>query len=294
MHPFSPALALVLGVLPVSAVEPGPSPWSAAQEDIAFPQRSPWASVRQTIGTTVIAIDYHRPAVRGRPIWGSLVPYHQVWRAGANEATTIRFSDDVRIQGQDVRAGTYSLFMIPRPDIWTVILNRRAKQWGAFEYDPRLDVLRIDVRPRANGNTNWLTYTLDPNGESAAYVEFQWEKVKVSFLVELDVEAITTTRMKKLFSQRPGDWKVYCEAAEYGLQQKVALPQAFAWVERSLALQRNPTNLAVKARLHFEAGQKSTALTLMQSALDLARKRKDPRSLTGPLEADLAAWQQGH
>lgn len=293
MRPLSPALALVLGVLTAPAMVPGPLPAAAALEDTPFPQRSPWASVQQTIGTTVIAVDYHRPAVRGRSIWGSLVPYHQVWRAGANEATTIRFSDDVKIQGQDVAAGTYSLFMIPRPDTWTVILNRRAKQWGAYEYDPRLDVVRVDVRPRANGHTNWLTYVLDPNGETTAYVQLFWEKVKVSFLVEVDVEAITTARMKKLFAQRPKDWKVYCEAAEYGLQQKVPLPQAFTWVERSLALQTNPTNLAVKARLHFEAGQRAAAIALMQSALDLARKRKAPGSVTGPLAADLAAWQQG-
>jgi len=295
MRPLSPALAMVLGILPVPAMVPGPAPTpvGATQEDTTFPQLSPWASVQQTIGTTVIAIDYHRPAVRGRAIWGSLVPYHQVWRAGANEATTIRFSDDVKIQGQEVSAGTYSLFIIPRPDIWTVILNRRAKQWGAYEYDPRLDVLRIDVRPRANGNTNWLTYALDPNGESTAYVQMLWEKVKLSLLVEVDVEAIITARMNKLFIQRPRDWKVYCEAAEYGLQQKVALAQAFAWVDRSLALQTHPTNLAVKARLHFEAGQKTAAITLMQSAIDLAQKRKAPGSVTGPLVADLAAWQKG-
>jgi len=289
-------LTVCLVTLPGTAAVPGSAtvPPGAAAEDTPFPQRSPWASVQQTIGTTVIRIDYHRPAVRGRAIWGALVPYHQVWRAGANEATTIQFSDDVKVEGQEVKAGTYSLFIIPRPDIWTVILNRRAKQWGAYEYDPRLDVLRLDLRPRTNGNTNWLIYVLDPNSESTAYVQLFWEKVKLSFLVEVDVEAITTARMKKLFAQHPGDWKVYCEAAEYGLQQSVTLPQAFAWVDRSLALQTNPTNLAVKARLHFAAGQRAQAIALMQSALDLARKRKAPGSVTGPLLADLAAWDQGH
>lgn len=286
-----PALVLSLGVLAAHAAAP-PLP-AGPTDDYVFPQRSPWASVQQTIGTTVIAIDYHRPAVRGRPIWGSLVPYNQVWRAGANEATTIRFSDPVRIQGHDVKAGTYSLFMIPRPGAWTVILNRQAKQWGAFAYDPRQDVLRIDVIPRTCPQTEWLTFALDPTSDSTTYVQLLWERVKVSFLVEVDVEGIVATRMKKLFAQRPNDWRVYSEAAEYGLQQTVPLSQAITWADRSLALQENPTNLAVKARLLHEAGQRPQAQALMEKALRLARSRKAPVTATGPMEKDLAYWKQG-
>lgn len=289
-----PVLALFLGVLPALAAPPGSMAAPAwAADDYVFPQRSPWASVQQTIGTTVIAIDYHRPAVRGRAIWGSLVPYNQVWRAGANEATTIRFSDPVRIQGHEVKAGTYALFMVPRPGAWTVIFNRRAKQWGAFEYDPRQDVLRIDVLPRTSPMTEWLTYALDPTSDSTAYVQLFWEKVKVSFLVEVDVEGIVAARMKKLFAQRPRDWRVYSEAAEYGLQQTVPLSQAITWADRSLAIQVNSTNLAVKARLLHEAGQRFEAQALMEKALGLARARKAPAATTGPLEKDLAYWKQG-
>jgi hypothetical protein len=286
-----PALVLSLGVLAAQAAPPPPA---SAQDDYVFPQRSPWASVQQTIGTTVIAIDYHRPAVRGRPIWGSLVPYNQVWRAGANEATTIRFSDPVRIQGHDLKAGTYSLFMIPRQGgAWTVILNHQARQWGAFAYDPRQDVLRIDVMPRTCSQTEWLTFALDPTSDATAYVQLLWERVKVNFLVEVDVEGIVATRMKRLFAQRPSDWRVYAEAAEYGLQETVPLSQAITWADRSLALQENPTNLAVKARLLHEAGQRPQAQALMEKALRLARTRKEPVTTTGPMEKDLAYWKQG-
>ncbi len=291
MRLFPSALVLSLGVLAAQAAPPAPT--AAAMEDYVFPQRSPWASVQQTIGTTVIAIDYHRPAVRGRPIWGKLVPWDQVWRAGANEATTIRFSDPVRIEGHDIKAGTYSLFMIPRQGAWTVILNRRARQWGAFEYDPRLDVLRLDVRPRTTPYAEWLTYALDPTSDSSAYVQLLWEKVRVSFLVEVDVEGIVGARMKHLFAQHPNDWRVYADAAEYGLQQTVPLSQAITWADRSLAIQENATNLAVKARLLHEAGQKDQALALLERALGLARARKAPASVTGPLEKDLSDWKQG-
>lgn len=301
MHHAMPALVMFLGLLPLGAT-PGTASGATAGatarpgdpgDDALFPQRSPWASVQQTIGTTLIAIEYHRPAVRGRAIWGSLVPYHQVWRAGANEATTIRFSDNVRINEQEVKAGTYSLFMIPRPDVWTVILNRRAKQWGAFEYDPKLDVLRFEVKPKVNSYADWLTFALDPTSDSTAYVQLLWEKLKVSFLVEVDVEGLATARMKKLFAQRPKDWKVYCDAAEYGLEQAVPLHQALEWVDRSLAIQENATNLAVKARLLHEAGQRSEAIALMEKALQVARSRKQSAAATGPMEKDLAAWKQG-
>lgn len=287
-----PALVLSLGVLAAQAAVP-PLP-AGPSDDYVFPQRSPWASVQQTIGTTVIAIDYHRPAVRGRAIWGHLVPYNQVWRAGANEATTIRFSDAVRIQGQNVKAGIYSLFMIPRQSgAWTVILNRQAKQWGAFAYDPRQDVLRIDVMPRTCSQTEWLTYALDPTSDSTAYVQLLWERVKVNFLVEVDVEGLVAARVKRLFAQRPNDWRVYAEAAEFGLQQTIPLSQALAWVDRSLALQENPTNLAVKARLLHEAGQRPQAQALMEKALAMAKARKEPVTSVGPIEKDLAYWKQG-
>jgi len=293
MRPFL-ALALFLGVQSGHAVIPKPAALPADQGDtLLFPQRSPWASVQQTIGTTVIGIEYHRPAVRGRPIWGSLVPYGEVWRAGANEATQIRFSEPVKIQDHEVKAGTYSLFMIPRPGIWTVILNRRSKQWGAFEYDPRQDVLRFDVTPRASTNTDWLTYALDPTSDSTAYVQLFWEKVKLSFLVEVNAKTLVTARMNKLFAQRPKDWKVYSEAAEYGLQHTVPLHQALSWAERSIELQPNPINLAVKARLLHEAGQKSEAKQVMQKALEMARNAKKSPAILGPLERDLASWKQG-
>lgn len=276
---------------PLAALNPSSNP-DPAGDGATFPQLSPLATIQQTVGTTVITVTYHRPAVRGRAIWGALVPYGQVWRAGANESTTIRFSDPVKIQDHKIPAGTYSLFMIPQDGSWTVILNRRARQWGAFEYDPRQDVLRVEVMPRASGYTEWLTYALDPTSDSTAYVQLFWEKLKVSLLVEVNTEAMVHARMKKLFAQRPGDWRVYSEAAEYGLQQKVPLGQALTWADQSIALQENCTNLAVKARLLHEAGQRVQAIGLMGKALGLAKSQKKTAAITAPLEKDLGDWKR--
>ena len=128
-----------------------------AQVDL--PRLSPKASVSQTIGYTNITIDYGRPGVKERTIWGGLVPYNQVWRTGANEATTIQFTTDVTVNGEKVPAGKYSLFTVPTPDMWTVVFNKVDKQWGAFNYKQEDDLLRFDVKPERGAFTERLLFT---------------------------------------------------------------------------------------------------------------------------------------
>jgi len=257
-----------------------------------FPQLSPSASVSQTIGTTTVEVQYHRPAAKGRPIFGSLVPYGQVWRTGANEATTIRFSDPVQVNGQKVAAGTYALFSIPYQDRWTVILNKRARQQGAWEYDPREDVMRLDVKPKVVPHTEWLTYEIYPASNATAYVDLYWEKLRVSLLVEVDVDEIVTMRMRKAMRERPGDWKLMSDAAQYCVDQEIHMGEALGWVERSIKLSEQPDNLSVKARLLYLHGDKTQAVQLMEKALSMARARKQGAAATGPLEQMLEQWKK--
>ncbi len=264
----------------------------ASQSSPIFPQLSPSANVSQTIGTTTVEIRYHRPAVRGRLIFGGLVPYGQVWRTGANEATTIHFSDPVQVNGQKIAAGTYAVFSIPNPDHWTVILNRRARQQGAWEYDPREDVLRLDVKPKAVPHTEWLTYEIYPASSATAYVDLYWEKVRVSLLVEVDVDEIVTARMRRAMRERPNDWKLLSDAAQYCADQEIHMGEALGWAERSIKLNPQPTNLAVKARLINLHGDKAQAVQIMEKALALARARKQGGAVTGPLEQFLQQWKK--
>lgn len=149
------------------------------------PRVSPMASVSQTIGeSTEITVAYSRPAVKGREIWGKLVPYDKVWRSGANEATTISFSDDVLIEGQALAAGTYALFTIPSRDEWTIIFNKKAQQWGAFKYDSKEDALRIKVKPQAAPQTEWLEFVFEQANGTAAVLALRWEKIKTAFKIE--------------------------------------------------------------------------------------------------------------
>ena len=146
---------------------------------------SPKASVMQTVGFTDVTIDYSRPGVKGRTIWGALVPYNKVWRAGANEATTINFSTDVTIEGKNLPAGKYGFFTIPNKDSWTLIFNKVADQWGAFQYNEAEDALRITVKPESNNFREWLAYTITKTGDKSAVISLEWEKLKVPFKIEV-------------------------------------------------------------------------------------------------------------
>jgi len=149
---------------------------------------SPKALVEQTVGFTEIKIEYGRPGVKGRTIWGGLVPFNAVWRAGANEATKITFSTDVKIDGKKLKAGSYSFFAIPGQKTWTLIFNKVANQWGAFEYNDVEDALRIEVTPMQNDCwQEWLAFTITKSSDKKAVVMLEWEKLKVPFNVEVDI-----------------------------------------------------------------------------------------------------------
>jgi hypothetical protein len=267
--------------------------WSLqAQSSKLFPQLSPEATTSLTIGITPITIEYHRPAVRGRAIWGSLVPYGRVWRTGANEATHIRFGDAVKVNGNPVPAGTYALFSIPGPEQWTLILNRRARQFGSFEYSPQDDQLRFDVKPKAVPLTEWLTYGITPSSRQSAYVDLFWEKLRVSFLVEVDVDALVAARMKKAMARADtSDWKIYSDAAEYLLELDQDLNQSLVWADRSITIQENPTNLHVKARLLYLMGRIPQARQLLDKAARLAKSQRSGPAVLGPIQATLEQWK---
>lgn len=144
---------------------------------------SPNAAVMQTIGTTDVVITYGRPSVKGREIFGGLVPYNEVWRTGANEATTITFSDDVTIEGQPLAAGSYGLFTLPTESTWNVIFNNTAEQWGAFNYDSAEDALRVDVTPGPGFGVEQLGFWFDEVTDSSAKAVLGWADLTVGFTI---------------------------------------------------------------------------------------------------------------
>ncbi|MEQ9287447.1 MAG: DUF2911 domain-containing protein [Cyclobacteriaceae bacterium] len=141
---------------------------------------SPPANVKATINGTDIIINYSSPSVKGRTIWGDLVPYDKVWRTGANEATTIEFSKDVKVEGKSVKAGKYALFTVPGKDKWKVILNAVPDQWGAYNYDASKDIFSFETKPKSDKMSESLKFGVSDKGT----VTMNWEKLKVSFDVK--------------------------------------------------------------------------------------------------------------
>ena len=146
---------------------------------------SPKAEVMQTVGFTDVRIIYGRPGVKDRVIWGKLVPYDAVWRAGANEATKISFSTDVIVEGKKLKKGSYSFFAIPGINEWTLIFNKVADQWGAFEYNESEDALRVKVKPEKAVWQEWLSYTINKASDNSAVIRLEWEKIKIPFKIEV-------------------------------------------------------------------------------------------------------------
>ena|ERR1017187_2242137 len=152
--------------------------------DVKKVRVSPKAGVFQTIGITDVNVSYSRPGVKNRKIWGELVPYNKVWRAGADEATKITFSTDVIIEGKKLPAGAYGFFAMPGENEWTLIFNKVSDQWGAFTYNESEDALRIKVKPVANSNHEWLLYSFTDMTPTTAQLNLIWEKLKVSLKIE--------------------------------------------------------------------------------------------------------------
>lgn len=252
---------------------------------------SPACTVSQDIGISKVEVAFARPAVKGRKVWGDLVPYGQVWRAGANTATTITFSRAARVAGKAVPAGTYGFFAIPGEKSWTLILNKKAKQWGAYDYKPEEDLLRWEATPQAGPFLEYLDYRVVPQDINRAVVELGWEKLRVSFPVDFDTKALYWAHLEETLKQAPDtDWVPWYQAAKYCQEQGLEPQKALAWIEKSLKIGESFWNHETAARIYRDAHRKADALAQLQTAISLSRG-KAPKEYTENLEKELAAWK---
>jgi tetratricopeptide (TPR) repeat protein len=235
------------------------------------PQASPEASAEQTVGITDIKISYHRPAVNKRKVWGELVPYKEVWRAGANENTTISFSSDVSVGGQKLAAGTYGLHMIPTESEWTIIFSRQNAAWGSFSYDQKEDAARITATPQPAEFQERLGYTFEDPTDTSVQVAMRWEKLKVAFPVTVDTPQVVVESLRKeLRGLGRFFWQGWNQAAVYCLRSNVNTDEALTWADESTKLNENFSNLRTKAGLLEKKGDAKTAEALRARSLALA------------------------
>ena len=226
-----------------------------AQTPLTLPDASPAATVSQTVGLTDITIAYHRPAVNKRKVWGELVPYGEVWRAGANMNTTVTSSSAFTVGGKTLPAGTYGLHMIPTEKDWTVIFTNMSTAWGSFSYDQKEDAVRFTVTPKTADFEERLEYRIEDPTDASATVVLQWDKLAVSFPVTVDTKAVVLASIQAQMRGLPRfSWQGWNQAANWSLRNDYALDEGLAWADRSIGVQTNFQNLRTKAAILEKKG----------------------------------------
>jgi hypothetical protein len=261
---------LLAGVLSVAGVGRAQT---ATTETLMLnlPRASQHALVSQRIGITDITINYHRPLANGRQVWGKLVPYGQVWRAGANENTTITFGDPVTIEGQSLDKGTYGLHMIPGETEWTIIFSKDSRDWGSFTYKQDDDALRVKVKPQAAEMHDALAYDFDDVKADSAVVTMRWEKVAVPFNVHVNVNDIVTASIhQQIHGMNQYYWEGWDDAAQYFLVNKINLDEALKYEDQSIQAEERYDNLMNKSKVLDAMGRKQDADAFRAKAIDKA------------------------
>jgi tetratricopeptide (TPR) repeat protein len=244
----------------------------SAQSDLKLPDTSQAAEVKQRIGLTDITVNYHRPLVKGRKIWGGLVPFGKVWRAGANENTTIEFSDPVSVEGKPLDKGTYGLHMIPNPDSCTVIFSKTNTGWGSYSYDQKDDALRVDVKPKTLPQSEEaLEYEFEDLKPDSTAVTLKWERLGVPFTVAIS-DANQT--LQNIRGQMKGAgqfaWQAPDQAAQFCLTQKINLEEALRWADLSIQNEERFENLSTKADILKALNRPDEAKITWNKALEKA------------------------
>ncbi|MCP5104096.1 MAG: DUF2911 domain-containing protein [bacterium] len=252
----------------------GTSLW-ARQTTVTLPDVSQKATVSQRVGLTDVTITYYSPAVKKREIWGKLVPYDKVWRAGANENTTICFTHDVKVEGKDLKKGVYGLHMIPGKAEWTVVFSKNHTSWGSYFYKEEEDALRVKVKPEEAPFLEWLSYDFSGRERVSAVAALRWEKLRVPFKIAVDVDNIVVENMRNELRSYPTYfWRGPYGAAKYCLDNNVNLEEALKWVEKSIGMKENFLNVELKAKLLDKTGKKLEAVKARQRAMKNATEQE--------------------
>ncbi len=266
----------------------------SAFAQLKLPRVSPKGSVMQTVGLTDVTITYSRPGVKGRVIWGELVPYDKVWRTGANEATTIEFSKDVSINGKPLPAGMYSLHTVPGKSSWTVIFNKKADQWGSYEYDATQDALRIEVAPASGPHVEWMTFSFPDVKNESAQVELAWEKVRVAFTLGADTTNQALAEIRKAMAGEVKEWNVPFGAAGFVFNNNLDnKAEAMRWIDQSIALKEVFWNLRLKAQMLAKDGKMKDAVTVGEKAVAVGKTDSDAADDVPKLQKQIAEWKSG-
>lgn len=261
----------VAGALMLTASVPA----QPAVPKVEFPAPSPACTIKQRVGLTDIEVVYSRPGVKGREIFDGLVPYGQVWRTGANAATKLTFSTPVKLNGTDIPAGTYALFTIPGQDDWTIIINKGAAQWGAFQYDEKADVARFKATPVQMAE-QIETFTIEFNRirDESAVMDLIWDHTVVPIHIEIPLTDKLVPQIEAVMAS-DAPQKPYFQAAQFYYDHGLDLQKASKWVDAAITNREAYYIVHLKAKILAKLGDKEGAIAAAKHSSELAVKAKD-------------------
>ena len=240
-----------------------------AQPTLTVPPLSPGTHLHQGFSTSYIDLTYSRPSLRGRVAFGGLVPNGTVWRTGANSVTKVRFGEEVKINGQAVPAGAYALLTLPDAKEWTFILNRDTAQWGAYEYKPALDVLRVKAKPtRLTAPVETMSLTVENMRPNAADLVLAWDRTQVALPLTADPDRVV---MAQIAAAMKGEKKPYMTAAEYYFNTGKDLAPAIGWVDEAIKLKPSFSGYYWRAKLLQKQGKNQAAIEAANKSLELLK-----------------------
>jgi len=268
-------LILIVSVMSLNAQAP------------AVPAASPLGSVYQVVGISEVTVKYARPSVKGRQIFGGLIPYDQVWRTGANSSTTITLTHDASVGGVKVSAGTYGIFTIPGVKEWTVILSKDNNLWGADAYIKANDAARFTVVPEKVKNVELLTFNFETVDSEKTHLTIAWSDVKIGFDIVFESHKNVLAKLKTDVS-----WSPSFRGADYILKSGKDFELGMKYADISILIEENYNNLKVKAQLLEKTGKKAEAISTLEKALAKATEMKNPPFDLDAMKKLLDTWKK--
>lgn len=263
---------------------------TAAAQGLEVPQPSPAARVAQRVGITDFSVDYSSPAIRGRKIWGELVPMGKQWRTGANAVTKLTASDDFTFGGKKIPAGAYALYTIPGNNSWTVVLNSAVDAWGAPGPDPKKDIARVTVKPQSIPARERLTFLFSDTTDDSTNLDLEWEKVRVSVPLKVDTKNLVQANIQENLQDA---WRPHFTAARWVLDSGGDLKEALTHIDTSIAIKPTWWNNWVRAQILAKQGNSREAVEAATRAQELGKGDRVYEGFFKPqIEKAVAEWKK--
>lgn len=260
-----------------------------------LPRTSPLAEVEQTVGLTDIEIQYSRPGVKDRTIFGDVVPYGEMWRVGANERTTIETEDNIKIEGKELKAGKYAILVKPGKDTWQVMFSSNIESWGTNDYDPKDDVLTITVKPEEAQFTENMLFYFDEVVWDKANLVLQWDKVKIRIPIEVDVDTKAWAGIEEAIAKNPKDAMVLRNAARYCADSGKRLDKGLKFIQEANEIKSSWLHKLIEARIYAAKKEYDSAKSSAKEAIKLgeeeAKESGKEFSYKRMIESEMTKWK---